>query len=490
MEFHTLLITSVIEGRMTIQNFGRNITLCPPVFRVPQSEQELLEVMDGYRGHRMRAVGRLHSWSQILEADDVVLDLRDLNHVDAVQEGDHATVRVGAGCQIKRLLRELHRQGNWTLPSLGFVTEQTVAGAVSTGTHGTGKHSLSQYVRRVRVAHYQGRDGTAVISEIESGDELAAARCSLGAMGIIVSVDIDVRPKYVVEEHFQELFELEDVLRAERDFPLQQFYLVPWRWSFFVQHRREVDGRRSGLAGLYRAYRFLVIDVIMHWAIFGSMWRLAPRGSPQYLFRKILPHCVIKGWRVTEASAKQLVMEHELFRHVEIELFVKRSDLAASLHMVRDLVEFAGGDDASLEDIKDRWNLSQECVDELQDVRHTYVHHFPICVRRILPDDTLISMTSRIEVSSPEEDWYSVSVCCYDRRACIDAFPSFAKVLARGMKERFNARLHWGKLYPLEPHEIRGLYPKLPLFREIVHRVDPSGRFRNGWVASILDEDE
>ncbi|MEZ6134963.1 MAG: hypothetical protein R3C53_08650 [Pirellulaceae bacterium] len=64
-------------------------------------------------------------------------------------------------------------------PQSDFLTEQTIAGAISTGTHGSGRHSLSHYVIGVRVARYDPQTGDAVIVDITDGDELRAARCSL-----------------------------------------------------------------------------------------------------------------------------------------------------------------------------------------------------------------------------------------------------------------------------------------------------------------------
>jgi len=124
----------------------------------------------------------------------------------------------------------LERQSGGTLPSLGLITEQSIAGAVSTGTHGSGKHSLSHYIDEVRAATYDPATGKPVIRVISDGSELRAARCSLGSLGVIVSVGFWCRPQYQIEEHFRRYNGLDEVLAAETDYPLQQFYLIPWLW--------------------------------------------------------------------------------------------------------------------------------------------------------------------------------------------------------------------------------------------------------------------
>lgn len=128
---------------------------------------------------------------------------------------------------MKRLLSELDRQRGWTPPSVEFITEQSVAGAISTGTHGSGRHSLSHYVLQVWIACYDSETGQVVIKTVSCGDDLLAARCSLGAFG----VTMQCRSQYKVEESFQEYQQISDVLDAEEQYPLQQFYLAPWRWT-------------------------------------------------------------------------------------------------------------------------------------------------------------------------------------------------------------------------------------------------------------------
>jgi len=219
------------------KNFGRNRILQPSAAYTPADEQEVLDILDRHRGQSIRAVGRLHSWSEAILGNGVQLDLRRLNDVQLERDVDQFVATVGAGCQIKRLLKELNRSGA-TLPSLGLITVQTIAGAISTGTHGSGRHSMSHYVEEVRIARYDNSTGQAFIDELSAGEPLLAARCSLGSLGIILSVKIRCRAQYHIQEHFTESRLLADVLDAEASYPIQQFYLIPWRLSYFIQHRR------------------------------------------------------------------------------------------------------------------------------------------------------------------------------------------------------------------------------------------------------------
>ena len=471
-----------IHGKR-VPNFGANVVSHPQVVVTPRSEQEVLAALAEHRGRRIRAVGRLHSWSEAVRADDVLIDLKHFNQVVVRRDADGPLATVGAGCQIKRLLTELARRG-LTMPTLGLISEQTIAGAATTGTHGSGRHSLSHYLCELRLAHYDPASGEPVIRVIREGDELRAARCSLGCLGIVLSIGLRPRPAYRIEEWIQRHDSLESALAAEVETPLQQFYLVPWLWTYFVQHRRESDQPRSLLASLYRAYWFLTIDLGLHLVLQLMVQVLRSDRLLRWFYRHVVPLTVIRGWHVIDDSAAMLVMEHELFRHIEIEVFVQRGDLPAALAFLRELLEHCGGNSAALSaTMRDRLRaLGLE--GELDLLRGTYVHHYVICVRRVLPDDTLISMTS-----GDDQPRYAMSLISYARPERRESFFRFADFLARSMAALFDGRPHWGKVCPLAAAEIARLYPKLASFREICRRMDPRQRFASDWTARVLGLD-
>ena len=415
-------------------------------------------------------------------ADGVLLDLRRLNEV-AVEQDMHGPVAVvGAGCRIGRLLVELERQGGCTLSSLGLITRQTIAGAISTGTHGSGRNSMSHDVEDVRVARYDTATGEAMIEEISAGDDLRAARCSLGSLGVILTVRVRCRGRYDIEERFSEHRRLEDVMSAEASFPLQQFFLVPWRWSYFAQHRREGTGSPSRLAWLYRLYWRAVLDVGLHLLVLFFLRVVRSRRLMRAMFRRVVPLFVIRGWTVTGPSSSMLVMRHDLFRHIEIELFVRRSRLDAALRYAREVLEVAAGTRSELSADDHRRVEELGMSEELAELHGRYCHHYPICVRRVLPDDTLISMAS-----GAGEDWYALSFISYAKPRARSGFTSFAGFMARSMSRLFEARPHWGKVCPLDARELARLYPRIDAFRAACDERDPSGVFRNRWTASLLD---
>lgn len=458
-----------------LRNFGRNLTIQPTAYYEPVDEGEVLAILDRHRGEPIRAVGRLHSWSEAPTAEGVVLNLRHLQQIELHRADDSMTVSVGAGCQIKTLLERLKQQGA-TLPSVGLISEQAIAGAISTATHGSGRNSLSHYVAAIRVARYDTATGAAVIEVLDSGDDIRAARCAMGCMGIIVSVTMRCRERYMIEEHLRDHPSLESVLAAESDYPLQQFFFNPWSWTYLVQHRREVAQPRSRLASLYRLYWFLTIDLGLHLLILTPL-RLCRFRVLRFLLQHVVPRSVIREWKVTDDSAAALVMEHELFRHIEMELFVTRQHLPAALEYVQKILTVAGRASAEVPDL--HFDTTEKS--RLEALRGQYGHHYPICVRRVLADDAMISMTS-----NQAQDSYAISLISYARPQERQGFMQTMEFLAMTMSRRFGARPHWGKFCPLPPEDLVALYPQFAEFQAVCDRADPKGVFRNRWIKQLF----
>lgn len=465
-----------------IANFGANQTFTPRDIYAPATETELLQILDANQGRRFRIIGRLHSWSAAAVAEDILIDLRRFNQVTVHGEGDSPRAEIGAGCQIKEVLTQLERQGGFTLCSLGLITEQTIAGAVSTSTHGSGRHSTSHYVQSVRLAHFDPQTGKATIRTIDSGDELRAARCSLGSLGIITSASVAIRKQYNVEEHFRRYASLDEVFAKEWPFDLQQFFLIPWRWDFFAQHRREIAKPRSNSAWLYRLYWSLGMDLGLHLAVW-PLAKLLPRFCTKVFFRYLVPFTVPRGWKVIDRSDKQLTMEHELYRHIEIELFVTRSRLPQSLEVVTWLLRTLGGEQVEAPTIA-KANLPTELLNKVTSARGKYVHHYPICIRKVLPDDALVSMSA-----DHTEPSYAISLISYAWPTKRAGFLVMSELMTACLANLFAARAHWGKHCPSNHQSMPAMYPRFDKFAAIRRELDPACVFSNDWARGLFSDE-
>ncbi|MEZ6094271.1 MAG: FAD-binding oxidoreductase [Pirellulaceae bacterium] len=464
------------------QNFGRNITIHASQVLKPGSEEALLESLRDKSFRSVRVNGRMHSWSQAIEADDVLIDLSRMNHVEVIESNGTPVARVGAGTQIKQVVSELLRIGNCALPSMGLIDEQTIAGAISTGTHGSGKNSLSHYVRAARVLQFD-QDGKPFIKRIDSGPALNAIRCSLGCLGVITELELEIRQQYLVEEHFRDYATLQPVLNAETEFPLQQFYLIPWRWTFIAQHRREVEAVNKRFARPFSIYFHLIFDIGMHWIILAILGTFGAGRLMKAMFRWVIPAFVIRNWRVVDRSDRILTMEHEMFRHVEIELFVRRSQLPSMLEWTRYCLSIAAGETPSKPACLNAGNNKAllKIAEHMQSLAGSYTHHYPICVRKVLSDDTLISMTA-----GWDEPGYAVSLICYAKGNARDKFFEFARWLARGAIAQCGARLHWGKFNDVDRDWLLKNVNDWEEFKTQVAAADPQGVFQNNWTRELL----
>jgi hypothetical protein len=318
-------------------------------------------------------------------------------------------------------------------------------------------------------------------------------------MGIILAVRFRCIPRYDVEETIVPCATLEEVLSQESEFPLQQFYLIPHRWNYLVQRRRvapDFRPRRRVAARLYRLWWFLVVDVGLHLGIKLMTSVLKNAALIRFFYRHFLSKLVLKNTTVVDHGERMLVMEHELFKHLEIEIFVLARHLPRATAFIRTVLEiFDGTADvpagavcaASMDWAAELENIGMH--EELLERRGTFTFHYPITFRRVLPDDALISTSSGTESSSAvsssaEGPYYAISFITYVEPR--DRFLVLASFLARSMTRLFEARLHWGKYFPLSNLDVERVYPRLPEFRALCRQVDPNGVFRNDFTERVI----
>jgi FAD/FMN-containing dehydrogenase len=166
----------------------------------PESEAELCELLRtaSERGETIRAAGSGHSHTALVATDGVVVDLEALRGIHD-QDGEHREARIGAGSLLSSLGAPLRERG-LAMENLGDVDVQTLAGALATGTHGTGRRlgSLAAQVAGLRLATSRGE--VIDCSERENAEIFDAARVSLGALGILTQVTLRLLPAYRLHE--------------------------------------------------------------------------------------------------------------------------------------------------------------------------------------------------------------------------------------------------------------------------------------------------
>ena len=185
---------------MTAQwsNWSGSVSCSPARIVSPSNAREVVAaIRDARKEERqIRTRGAGHSFSPLCACDDLLVDPGRLTGIEAV-DADHRWARIRAGTRVSDIGEPLNRAG-LALSNQGDIDLQTMAGALATGTHGTGLGfgSMSAQVRGLSLACADG-----LVRRIGPDDELLdAARISLGALGIVVDVTVDLVPKYLLEE--------------------------------------------------------------------------------------------------------------------------------------------------------------------------------------------------------------------------------------------------------------------------------------------------
>ena len=415
-------------------NWARQQRCAPERIETPASEEELVRAVAGAR--RVRVAGSGHSFTDIACTDGVMLDLSAMRRVLSA-DGNQVTVE--AGITLRDLGEELRARG-LAMENQGDVDPQTLAGAISTATHGTGSRfgNLSSQVVGVRLV-----DGSGEVREISDGDELRAARVSLGALGAIAAVTLRCVPAFTIHRVDQPRA-LEDVLPR-----LDELVDSHDHWEAFVMPytrkaltlTSERTDRAPEPAGRVAAF---TRDVVLENAVLGLFCRTgraAPRLIPA-LNRRLAG--LMGGAEHLDAS-NRVYANKRLVRFTEMEYAIPRERAAEALERVLAMIE-----------------------------RRRLPIGFPIELRVVAPDDALLSTAHRRATAY-------IAVHQYVGME----FETYFRAVEAIMDE-YEGRPHWGKRHYQTEATLRPRYPEWDRFAEIRERLDPERHFENDYLRRVL----
>ena len=392
-------------------------------------------------GRRVKVAGSGHSFSEVALTDGTMLKVESL---DRILEVDRAAglVKVEAGIELRALGRRLDRLG-LALENLGDIDRQTLAGAISTATHGTGGlyRNISAQVEALELVT---ADGTTVeLSEASDPDAFRAARVGLGALGAIYSVTLRVIPPFRVDRvdrkrPLSETLDRLDELVAGCDH--FEFYVFPHSDSALCRESMRTDDAARPRS---KARTFAQEVVIENWvsAAFLGLARRVPVAIPA-LTRAASAGATTS--RKLDHSFRVFASERRV-KFTEMEYAIPRANAREAVEAVLEIVN-------------------------RPDLRVA----FPIEVRFVAPDDALLS-------PSHERDTCYIAVH-YDRHGGWEPyFGAVSRALAK-----YEGRPHWGKRNPLDAGDLRRLYPRFDDFLAVRDRLDPDGVFANYYTDRVL----
>ncbi|PYS17747.1 MAG: hypothetical protein DMG11_34425 [Acidobacteria bacterium] len=209
------------KSNYTFENWAHTLKFKPERFCEPASEADVIAIVKDAlaRGETVRTQGGGHSWSDFVVTDKTLIQLDKLNK-GLIADVLKRRYTVQAGIRLKDLINNLALDG-LAMKNLGSMTEQSIAGAISTGTHGTGLRLGNISSSIVGMKLVTGTGDLLTIKESD-GDLLDAARVSIGTLGIITEVTIEVVPLYDLDHNtyfckFDDVIDKIDTLNQENE---------------------------------------------------------------------------------------------------------------------------------------------------------------------------------------------------------------------------------------------------------------------------------
>jgi L-gulonolactone oxidase len=431
------------RGATYWRNWGHNQRCDPIAVSDPASELEVVEAVRAAKtaGQTVKAVGSGHSFTDTACTDGRMLRLGHLDRVLAV-DPDASTVTVEAGIPLWKLNQELAVRG-LALTNLGDIDRQTISGALATGTHGTGLR-LGVLATAVRAMELVTADGEVLrCSEHEEPEVFACARVSLGALGVITKMTLQVEPAFRLHS-VEEPTTLDELLARLPTVVEENDHVDMYWWPHTDVATIKCNNRTDEPVHAKQGYKKWRDEILMTNYVFGAVTK-AGQVAPS-LVPKLAEFVVANIGRSEKVDRSDRVFcSPRLVRFVEMEYEVPRADAADCLRAVRDLIRDEG-----------------------------LMVSFPVELRVTGPDDIPLStgygrqnayIACHLPTGTPYERYF------------------------RGVEaimDRVGGRPHWGKMHFQSAATLAPRYPEWSRFQAVRAKLDPDGRFRNAYLDRVL----
>ncbi len=415
-----------------------------PVERArPQSTDEVVEIVRSARERELRVkpVGTGHSFSGIAVAPGIQLDMSGLT---GIRGADGTRVRVGSGTRLHDLSLQLVPLG-LALQNLGDIDVQTISGATSTGTHGTGREFGGLATTVAGATLVTGNAEVLTVSRDENADLLPAVALGLGALGVLTELTIETVPSFVlaVDEHPEPL----DLVLSEWTERVDgadhfEFYWFP-HTEFVLgrtSNRLPGDVPTTPIPALRRWWEDSVLSNSA-FTLSTNIQRAFPRWTPA------INRWSIHQWndhRFTDASYRAFVTERTL-RFREMEYAIPLAEVPEVLRAIGALIERKG------------WTIS-----------------FPIEVRAVAADDLWLS------TATGRKSGY-IAVHRQFHEDPTEYFQAVEEIM-----RAHDGRPHWGKMNWRTAEDLAPAYPRFGDFLGVRDRLDPARVFTNDYLDRVL----
>lgn len=426
-------------------NWAGTAEATPERVHTPREVSEIAETVAHVAsdGRRVRARGSGHSFTPIAVTDSDAIDLRNFTGITAA-DSDTGLVTVRAGTTLRALNTELDQLG-LAMTNLGDIDAQTISGAISTGTHGTGVRfqGLSAQVAALELVLADG--SLVTCSNNQHPDLFAAAQVGLGALGIITHVTLRCEPSFILSASERPM-PLQDVLEGFDDLADNnehfEFYWFPYGNDALVKRNNRLP-IGTATEPLSSARQFIDYELTENVA-FGAVCRLG-RAVPRLMQPLGRLSSNLLSPREYSDRSHRVFVTHRGVRFVESEFAVPRESAREVLSELRALI-------ATLESPV----------------------AFPVEVRLAAGDDIWLS-------TAYQRDTAYIAVHQFIGMPYREYFAGFAAIA-----DAVGGRPHWGKMHRFDAATLRERYPRFDDFRRVRAATDPDGVFHNEYLAQVL----
>ena len=426
----------------TWRNWAGNQKANPVSIDAPRSVGELAALVASAsgQGQKVKAVGSGHSFTSAAATNGRMIRLENLSGILHI---DHAScqVTVGAGTRLSDLNMLLHAEG-LALANLGDIAYQTVAGAISTSTHGTGKALTGLAGQVVAMKLINGQGEIIECSKSLNPHIFDVARVSVGALGIITEYTLQAVPSFRLRA-LEQPMRLDDVLENAHDLASAhdhfEFFWIPHtKWALTKRNNRTEDE----LQPLPRVKGWIEKTFMENYA-FGALCRVG-RARPS-LIPRLATALPSSGSREYVDQSFKIFASPRIVRFYEMEHALPVEGLVPALREIRAMVDRKG-----------------------------YLLNFPVEVRFTKGDDVPLS-------TAFGRDSAYIAVHVYKGMECEPFFRDVEDIL-----RAYDARPHWGKMHYRDAEELSKLYPRWDEFIALRNQLDPQRTFSNVYSDTVF----
>lgn len=426
------------------RNWSSSVKATPQQILFPETEAEIQAIVRKAQqnGQKIRVVGAGHSFTPLVQTDSIIVSLDRLSGIISVDKEKEEAV-VWAGTRLKELGSLLHEQG-LAMENLGDIDVQSIAGALSTGTHGCGITLGVLASQLVSITMVTAEGELLELNPQSDPERFKAAQVSMGTFGIITRMGLRLRKAYKLKysskkETFEEVLEsLEDYKKNNRNF---EFYWFPYSETIQtkVMNITEEPPKGNGIGNWLN-------DIFLENGVFWVISRIS-RHIPG-TFRAMSR---LSAWGVSASSntawSHQVFATKRLVRFQEMEYNIPAEHFSDALREIKEAME-----------------------------TFNFRVHFPIECRWVKGDDIWLS-------PAYQRDSAYIAVHSYKGMAHEEYFGAMEAIF-----KKYNGRPHWGKMHNQTAKTLKQSYPKWDDFQGIRKALDPSGLFLNGYMKELFGE--